>query len=259
MTCLPHIFIGYDAREDIAYQVAAHSIKRHCSVPCVITPLKLRSLRAAGLYWRNFTAKGNQMIDNIDGKPFSTEFSFSRFLVPHIARRLNLKGPTVFVDCDFLFYDDIHKMLQLVDPTKAVSVVKHNFTPTYTVKMDGIAQTQYNRKLWSSLMVFNPQHPDCGKLDLETVNTKDGSYLHGFGWTDSIGEIDEVWNWLPYHSPTTRFAHDIPKAVHFTDGGPWFPSYKEVPYGNSWEAERLLVMHDANHWNNVVDLFKCGS
>jgi len=40
--------------------------------------------------------------------------------------------------------------------------------------MDGVAQTQYQRKLWSSLMVLNPLHPDCRKLDLEAVNTQKG-------------------------------------------------------------------------------------
>lgn len=251
-----HIFIGYDPREDIAYKVAAHSIKRHCSVPCVITPLKLESLKAAGKYWRTLYREGNQMIDMGDGKPFSTEFSFSRFLVPHLALRNGIEDLVVFVDCDFLFFDDIAKMLQFCDPERAVSVVQHKFRPKEAVKMDGVAQQQYHRKLWSSLMVLNPLHPHCRKLDLEAVNTQKGSWLHGFEWTDSIGEIDETWNWLPYHSPTTRYGYESPKAIHFTDGGPWFPNYKDVPYAAAWNAEKALVEHEFFNWNHKVDLFK---
>ena len=251
-----HIFIGYDSREDMAYKVAAHSVKRHCSVPCVVTPLKIDSLKAAGKYWRTYRTEGQQRIDMADGKPFSTDFSFTRFLVPHLAKRHGVQERVVFVDCDFLFLEDINKLLQTTDPEVAVSVVKHQFSPKETIKMDGVAQQQYNRKLWSSLMVLNPLHPDCGKLDLEAVNSQKGSWLHGFEWTDSIGEIDETWNWLPKHSPTTRYSYETPKAIHYTDGGPWFPAYKDVPYAAQWNAERALVEHEFFNWNHVVDLYK---
>lgn len=251
-----HIFIGYDAREDIAYKVAAHSAKRHCSVPCVITPLKLDSLRAAGMYWRKHRIENNQMVDEVDERPFSTDFSFSRFLVPHIASRNGITDPVVFADCDFLFLDDIQKMIDFVDPECAVSVVKHKFKPVEAIKMDGMQQSQYHRKLWSSLMVFNPSHPDLRNLDPEAVNTQKGSWLHGFDWTDSIGEIDETWNWLPHHSPTTRYSYEDVKAVHFTEGGPWFPNYKTIPYAPLWEREKLLVQHEFFNWNHTVDLFK---
>ena len=251
-----HIFIGYDSREDMAYKVAAHSVKRHCSVPCVVTPLKIDSLKAAGKYWRTHRVEGQQRIDMADGKPFSTDFSFSRFLVPHLAQRHGVQERVVFVDCDFLFLHDIQKLMETTDPEVAVSVVKHQFRPSETIKMDGQVQQQYQRKLWSSLMVLNPLHPDCRKLDLEAVNTQKGSWLHGFEWTDSIGEIDETWNWLPKHSPTTRYSYEAPKAIHYTDGGPWFPAYKDVPYAAQWNAERALVEHEFFNWNHVVDLYK---
>jgi hypothetical protein len=250
-----HIFIGYDAREDMAYEVAAHSAKRHCSVPCVITPLNLAYL-TPGKYWRKHRLEGNQMIDEIDGKPFSTQFSFSRFLVPHIAAANNITDLVVFVDCDFLFLHDIQKMIEFVDPDVAVSVVKHKYHPQNAIKMDGVAQTQYHRKLWSSLMVFNPSHEDCRKLTPELVNSAKGSYLHGFDWTESIGEIDETWNWLPYHSPTTRYSYEEPKAIHFTEGGPWFPNHQNVPYAEKWKDEARLVKHASFNWNHIVDFSK---
>lgn len=248
-----HIFIGYDTREDLAYRVAENSIRRHCSIPCVITPLKLKSLSC---YTRPYRVEGSQRIDPIDGKPFSTDFSFTRFLVPHLARQNGITSRVVFVDCDFLFLHDISKLVEYCDPAVAVSVVKHNFTPKEVVKMDGMQQTQYNRKLWSSLMVMDPTHPDCLTLTPEVINTSPGSYLHGFGWTSSIGEIDETWNWLPRHSPTTRYSWEPPKAIHYTDGGPWFPEYKDIPYAAEWLREMALVTHQYDKWKQVVDLSK---
>ncbi len=37
------IFIGWDSREDIAYQVCKRSLEKHTSVPLEITPIKQRS------------------------------------------------------------------------------------------------------------------------------------------------------------------------------------------------------------------------
>ena len=252
-----HLFLGYDPREDMAYQVAAHSAKRRCSLPMEITPLKLNTLRSVRKYWREVRRSGPQMIDAVDGLPFSTEFSFSRFLTPLIARNNGIEDPVIFADCDFLFLGDLARLLDHVDPTRAVSVVQHEYSPSTLLKMDGQAQTQYSRKLWSSLMVFNPYHADCQKLDLETVNTKPGSYLHSFEWTEDIGELPESWNWIPGHSPTTRrYTVEPPQAIHFTEGGPWFPAYKDVPYAPEWEAERRLVEREYFTWKHAVDLYR---
>lgn len=252
-----HLFIGYDSREDMAYKVAANSAKRHCSVPLTITALKLDSLRGVRKYWREHLKNGGQMVDAIDGLPFSTEFSFSRFLTPLIARNNGIEDPVIFVDCDFLFLGDLATLLPHINPDVAVSVVKHSFIPKTLIKMDAQAQTSYPKKLWSSFMVFNPHHAECINLDLEAVNTKKGSWLHSFEWASEVGEIPEEWNWIPGYSPTTRtHTPEPPKAIHFTEGGPWFPEYKGVAYGDLWERERKLVEHGHFNWKNVVDLYR---
>ena len=46
-----NIFVGYDTREDIAYQVCESQIKR-LSPKANIFPLKLDELRNKNLYWR---------------------------------------------------------------------------------------------------------------------------------------------------------------------------------------------------------------
>ena len=50
MTAPFRIFIGWDKREPIAYDVAKFSLERHASVPVEVTPIKLDELRAGKLY-----------------------------------------------------------------------------------------------------------------------------------------------------------------------------------------------------------------
>ena len=62
------IYVGHDSREDIAYQVCEHSIKRRDPSAEVI-PLKQKQMRDQGLYTRP--------VDKLA----STEFTFTRFFL----------------------------------------------------------------------------------------------------------------------------------------------------------------------------------
>uniref|UniRef100_A0A453QZI0 Nucleotide-diphospho-sugar transferase domain-containing protein n=2 Tax=Aegilops tauschii subsp. strangulata TaxID=200361 RepID=A0A453QZI0_AEGTS len=86
------VYVGYDSREDIAYRVCRRSLLRRSSVPLEVIPIVQQELREAGLYWRE------------RGSTESTEFSFTRFLTPHLA---GYRGWALFVDCDFLFVADV--------------------------------------------------------------------------------------------------------------------------------------------------------
>ena len=218
------VFIGWDSREDIAYQVCRKSILRHASIPVDIQPIKQSELREHNLYWREFD-------------PFSsTEFSFTRFLTPYLA---GYNGWAVFVDCDFFFRGDIAGVLDYVDGAKAAFLVKHDYRPTETTKMDGQVQTVYPRKNWSSFMFINCGHEQVKALTPEVVNRRSGMYLHRFEWLsdDVIGELPISWNYLEgWH---TRDQCPNPIAVHFTRGGPWFKDWQDVEYGREWlEASR---------------------
>ena len=211
------VFVGYDPREDIAYQVCEYSIKAR-SVGVEVIPLKQSELREAGIYTREPDLQS------------STEFTFTRFLVPYLC---NYQGHAVFVDCDFLFEHDIKELFECANNSAAVSVVQHDYQPTNTVKMDGKTQYLYPRKNWSSLMLFNCAHPDCQTLTPEIVSSQTGEFLHRFGWTGyEIGSLDKTWNWLVnwYHEP----QDGKPKAIHYTEGGPWFPNYVKTEYGGNW-------------------------
>ena len=60
----------------------------------------------------------------------------------------------LFADSDFLFRGDVTSLLDHVDVSKAVSVVKHDYTPNTESKFLGQKQTKYESKNWSSLMML---------------------------------------------------------------------------------------------------------
>lgn len=227
------IWIGYDPREIDAFVVARSSIRRHMVAPIAPKGVVLADLRAKGLYDRPTSRKDGRLWDDISEAPMATEFACSRFLVPHLAG----SGWALFMDCDMLVRRDLAQLFRIADPTKAVMVVKHNHQPTETVKMDGQAQLRYARKNWSSVMLFNCDHPANKSLSVEVVNKVPGRDLHRFFWLDDdlIGELSVEWNWLVGHSDPSV----DPAIVHFTDGTPAMPGYEACAYADEWNAELL--------------------
>ena len=217
-------FVGYDSREDIAWQVARYSLRRHASVPLEVHPLKQASLRELGLYTRPVDVSA------------ATEFSITRFLTPYIA---DTDGWSVFCDCDFLFTGDIGTLFDHLDPANAVYVVKHDYVPSQAVKMDGKVQSTYPRKNWSSFMVFNGAHPAVKALTPRVVNAESPAFLHRLQWVDdaAIGELPLTWNFLEgeYERPA-----ETPKVIHYTNGGPWFENWQDVDYADLWLGEKAL-------------------
>ena len=89
----------------------------------------------------------------------STEFTYSRFLVPYLCQ---YEGKAIFMDCDRLCLGDIKELDDLEMSQYALRVVKHNHRPTEKLKIDGKIQTVYPRKNWSSLMIMNCQELKLG-------------------------------------------------------------------------------------------------
>jgi hypothetical protein len=225
------VYIGYDGREHDAYEVCRSSMLRHASNPVHVQRLSEPALRHCGLYRREWTQEGAQRIDDRDKMPFSTAFSFTRFLVPALMQH---EGWAIFVDCDFMYFADITTVQRQFDSRYAVMCCKQVYKPTTDIKMDGQAQQAYNRKNWSSFMAFNCGHPANHRLTPWVVNMQKGSWLHGFGWIDRddlIGDLDHRWNWI---AGTTEGE---PLAVHYTLGVPSMKGHEEQPYADEWRAE----------------------
>lgn len=245
------IWIGFEPREADAFAVCKFSLSSHISQPIPMRGLVLSDLQRRGLYTRPVEKrklpKGFQLWDPISCAPMSTEFAISRFLTPILAKALWPKprvdaGWALFMDCDIMARANVLELFALADPRYAVMCVKHQHNPQEAVKMDGVAQVQYARKNWSSVMLFNVEHPANKALTVELINTVPGRDLHRFCWLDDelIGELPVEWNYLVGHSPEIGWddngnAKTIkPKLVHFTDGVPTMPGYENVDYAEEF-------------------------
>jgi lipopolysaccharide biosynthesis glycosyltransferase len=225
------VFIGWDDREKVAYDVCKFSLDRYKSGHVRVIPLYHKELRKQGFFQRPWFVEaltGNR-IDMLDGKPFSTEFSHSRFLVPEL---MGFKGWALFLDCDMLFKCDVKEIFQHADDRYAVMCVKHRQKVSKSLKMDGSPQQGYFRKNWSSFMLINCSHPSNKFLTKEMVNTATGNFLHTFSWLkdNEIGDLPASFNWIDGSSP----GNVNPKVIHYSEGGPWFRDYQDCMFADDW-------------------------
>ena len=209
-----NVFIGYDNKERVAYNVLSHSIIQNSTKPVAITPIALNNLKD------DFVRERNNLS--------STEFSFSRFMIPHL---MNYQGWALFMDCDMLMFEDIAELWRMRDDSKAIQVCKHDYTPKESKKFLGQVQTKYEKKNWSSFMLMNCKK--CTTLTPDYVNKASGLELHQFKWLEGdhlIGDLPLEWNWL-----VGEYEHkDDVKNIHYTKGGPWFEEYKNCDYSQDW-------------------------
>ena len=216
------IFIGFDERETVAWHVLTHSILARSSVPVAFTPLALNNLKG------EFTRQREALQ--------STDFSFSRFLTPYLS---GYEGWSLFMDCDMLVRRDIAELWALRDDRYAVMCVKHDHQPKEAVKFLDQPQTPYNKKNWSSVMLFN--NAKCRALTPEFVNTASGLQLHQFKWLGDdglIGGLPQAWNHLVgYSEPMADAAN-----VHYTLGGPYFDEYRACEHAQGWQDDRNAML-----------------
>lgn len=218
------IFIGYDPNETVALHVLCHSIWANAKQPVSITPLILRQLPMH----RERTPTQ------------STEFSFSRFLVPYLC---NYEGQALFMDCDMLVRCNIWELFDLADKGADVTVVKHNYVPKTERKFLNQAQSTYEKKNWSSLMLFNNDR--CRNLTPEYVNDATGLELHQFKWAGAVGEFPAKYNHLVGEYEPNPNA----KIVHYTLGTPCFAKYARCEFSGEWHK----VAHEMRHHNGWLE------
>lgn len=152
------IFIGFDPRQPIAYNVLQYSIAGNTSRPVSITPLLLRTLpiKRTGL----------------------TEFTYSRYLVPWLC---NYEGFALFLDADMVVDADIAELFALATSEHHIWV-NRNLPPFE----------------WPSAMLFNNARctsltPDFIERQvpnkLDTWATSIGSLPVEWNW--AVGYSDE--------------------------------------------------------------------
>lgn len=226
------VFIGYDEREAEAAEVAAKTLRKVTKGEIEPEFLCAPKLSDQGLLTRISDHRGGSDYDLISNAPKSTRFAISRFLTPILCQT----GYALFVDCDVVFLSDPREMLREVEAKHAVSVVKHNHVPREQWKMVNQVQTAYPRKNWSSVMLFNCEHPANRRLSVRDVNERPGRDLHAFYWLhdDEVGELEPGWNWLVDVQPMP----DDPRIVHMTLGGPWLKGWQGGSFDQQWLAAR---------------------
>jgi len=72
----------------------------------------------------------------------------------------------------------------------------------------------------------------CQNLTKEYLDNASPADLHQFAWVeeDRIAPIPRMYNHLVgYYKTNPRI-----KAVHFTQGGPWFKKYKNGEFSEEW-------------------------
>ncbi|MEY2617038.1 MAG: hypothetical protein RL522_40 [Pseudomonadota bacterium] len=212
-----NLVVGFDQREAIAYHVFCQSVLERASRPVQFLPLSLNTLSGYNEAHR-------------DG---SNTFIYSRFLTPSL---MGYSGWALFADGDMVCNADIAQLWDQRDASKAVQVVKHDYSTKMTVKYLGNKNENYPRKNWSSLILWNCGHEANRVLTPELVTRSPGSFLHRFSWLSDelIGELDSTWNWLAIEYPDKPDA----KLVHYTLGTPCFEEFADTAMSDLWHACR---------------------
>jgi hypothetical protein len=229
------IVAGWDPREVAGYNLCEFSAIRRTSRPLRFVPLMENALRFENLYTRPHENRNGQLWCPISNAPMTTSFANSRFLVQWLARG----DWALFCDfADMMFLEDPAELFALADERYAVMVVKREHKPTESEKMDGQIQTTYERKNWSSLILWNRRHLANANLTLDMVNGLPGRDLHRFCWLadHEIGHLDPGWNYLVGVDDLTV----KPRLLHFTNGTPELGRLDQ-PWADMWLNELAIM------------------
>lgn len=209
------IFIGYDPRQPLSYNVMRHSIERHASSTPLVSPLILKQLP--------ITREG------------ATEFTFSRWLCPYLS---GFEGVSVFFDEDQVCIGDVFELELPASDTWSVAVLK--------------AQPRFE---WPSVMVFNnarctmltPQFIDDTANDLYDWAWVEEDQIGTLpdAWNHCVG----------YHDPKDAKLYHYTEGIPFWPecrGLPedrfWFEEYQAMVKSVDW-----IDLHaHTKHFPNVM-------
>lgn len=226
------IFIGHDPREALAFHVCSQSIIEHASCPVAIYPLASSMFKVQA-----------------DG---STDFVLSRYLIPSLC---DFEGWAIFLDGDMVLDVDIAQLWawKNTHADKAVAVVKHAYKTKHKLKHVGSTlqspNTDYPRKNWSSVVLWNCAHPKNRVLDVGYINSAASSHLHRFGWLDEsdIGALTPDWNYLvdeqaPSSAHLYHYTLGVPGMKHYADG---YSSWR-------WHRYLLSALECGGEWPSTI-------
>lgn len=225
------IIVGFDEREAVAYHTFTQSVIEKSTAPIRFLPL----------------CKGSLSTYEEVHKDGSNDFIYSRFLVPYL---MNFNGWAIYADGDMVCLEDIKKLWDLRNNKYAVQVVKHNYKTKISKKYWGNKNEDYPRKNWSSLILWNCNHPSHKKLTPEFIQKQTGAFLHRFSWIkdEEIGELNKEWNWL-----AMEYEEKIDiNLIHYTIGTPCFKEYEHTSLSSHWKKSFLNMLKGYYKKNNLI-------
>lgn len=214
---LLRIFIGYDPRQAVGYQVLHYSIMAHATRPIAVTPLVLQTLpiTRAGL----------------------TPFTYSRFMVPWLC---NFNGWALFMDLDMLLLDDISKLFAMADDRYAAMVAKN------PMKLE-----------WASMILYNCGHPANRVLTPEYVDSAERCRApHALDWLpeELVGALPPEWNHTVGYDaprPDARLVHYTqglpihPEVQGCEYAEPWLQAARAANTTQPWQGLMGRSVHAA--------------
>jgi len=213
------LFCGWDEREAAGFHAFAHSVIEKTTLSVSIIPLRADNQR--------------------DG---SNRFTYSRFLVPYLC---DFQGFALWMDgADMIANADLADLWDLRSGWYAVQVAKHDYKTAHATKYVGTEMetenSDYPRKNWSSVILWDCAHYGNRCLTPEFVTEHDGAFLHRFAWLpdERIGELSLDWNWLTSEYGTNANA----KVLHFTAGTPNIRAYRSSPHAQLWQLYSAKTM-----------------
>lgn len=202
------IFIGFDVRQPLAYNIARASIERHASGLVDIQPLRLEHLpvKRCGL----------------------TQFSFSRYVVPYLC---GYAGEALFMDSDVVVLGDVLEIPKVVTGEHAVYVSKNK------LKFE-----------WPSVMFFRNGKCSNLSLDMiENGKPHLLEWASSIGdlppeWNHLVGYD------VPKPAKLVHFTQGIPcwpetKGCEYSDE--WWEEFKHMTGTVSWQALMGKSVHAA--------------
>jgi len=221
------IFIGYDKQFEKNLKVQINSIVKNTNEKIEFHLLIYNDLK--------------QILYREKSPNQSTESAFTRWLVPYLS---DYQGWSLYMDSDMYCRNDIQKLFNCRNEKYSVMVVKNKILYVKEKKFNNKKQINYDRKNWSSLILFN--NSKCKKLNLNYINTETGLNLHQFKWLQDseIGELNKDWN----HLVGINESNPNAKIVHWTLGGPWFNGCEKVEFSDEWfnDFYQLKISQDQN-------------
>lgn len=211
------VFIGFDPRQPVSYNVLQQSIFSRSSKPVSITPLVIEQLPV--------TRTG------------LTPFTFTRFLVPWLC---DYQGWALFLDIDMLVKGDIAELFHYADDNYAVMVSKNEM-----------------RFEWASAMLFNCAKCQILTPEYIDDKNNTGLHVLNWAKPEEIGDFPREWNHLVgYDKPRndaklihfTQGVPCFPETIEFSEyANDWHTEHRilnaSVPWlelmGNSVHAKQV--------------------